>query len=123
MLILGILECLFTCKICIFFLSRLIFKIFHCFCMFLNKHFINVGVYISKTKQCYNVKRSAHDFYMRAKILLNICICTSVPLKYRVFYKKIFLIRKGASKTPKSLENLLPEMSEIFRFFRELFKS
>ena len=90
--------------------------------MFLNKHFINVGVYISKTKQCYNVKPSAHDFYMRVKILLNICICSSVPLKY-IFYKKIFLIRKGASKTPKSLENLQPEMSEIFRFFRELFKS
>ena len=84
--------------------------------MFLNKHFINVGVYISKTKQCYNV-------YMRVKILLNICICSSVPLKYSFFYKKIFLIRKGASKTPKSLENLQPEMSEIFRFFRELFKS
>ena len=91
--------------------------------MFLNKHFINVGVYISKTKQCYNVKPSAHDFYMRVKILLNIYICSSVTLKYSFFYKKIFLIRKGVSETPKSLENLQPEMSEIFRFFRELFKS
>ena len=61
--------------------SRLIFKIFYCFCMFVNKHFINRGAYISKSKQYHNVKTSEYYFHMRAKIPLNFCIwCICVPL-------------------------------------------
>ena len=47
--------------------------------MFVNKHFINKGAYISKTKRCYNVKPSVYSFYMRIKILLNLCICVGAP--------------------------------------------
>ena len=48
--------------------------------MFVDKHFINTGAYISKSKRCYNEKPSAHYFCMRMKIPLNFNICISVPL-------------------------------------------
>ena len=47
-LILRILE-LLTLKVCFFLKSRLLFNIFYCFCMFINKHFIYLGsVYLKK---------------------------------------------------------------------------
>ena len=65
----------------VFFLKyRLIFKIFYCFCMFLNKHFINAGVYISERKQFHNAKPSTYYFYMKTKIPFNFRICIRVPL-------------------------------------------
>ena len=60
----------------------------YCFCMFVNKHFINTAVYISKSKRRYNAKPSAHYFYMRTKIPLNVRICISVPL--RIQWRLIF---------------------------------
>ena len=66
-------------KFVFFFKSRLIFKIFYCFCIFVNKHFINTGTYISKSKQFYNAKPPAFYFYMRTKIPLSFRICISVP--------------------------------------------
>ena len=66
-------------KVAFFLKRRLIFKIFHCFCMFVNKHFLNKGAYISKGKRCYNVKPSAYYFYIRMKVPLNFSICISVP--------------------------------------------
>ena len=60
--------------------SRLVFKIFYCFCIFVNKHFINTGVFIFKTKRCHNAKPSTYYFYMRINILLNFRIYFSVPL-------------------------------------------
>ena len=69
LLIQRILE-LFSRKFVFFSKSRLIFKIFYCFCIFVNKHFINRGTYISKSKRCYNVKLSAY-FYVRTKITLS----------------------------------------------------
>ena len=49
--------------------------------MFINKHFINTGTHISKSKRCYNVKPSACYFYMRTNIPLNFRICIDVPLR------------------------------------------
>ena len=66
----------------LFFLKRmLIFKTFCRICMFVDKHFINTGAYISKSKRCCNAKPSAYYFYMKTKMLLNFYICISVPLK------------------------------------------
>ena len=66
----------------VFFLkSRLIFKRFYCFCMFVNRHFTNMGAYISKSKRCYNAKPSAYYFYMKTKISLDFHICIGVPLR------------------------------------------
>ena len=48
--------------------------------MFVNKHFINTGAYISKGKKFYNAKPSAYYFYMRMNISLNFRICLSVSL-------------------------------------------
>ena len=53
--------------ICVFLKCSLIFKIFYCFRMFVNKLFINRGVYISKSKRCYNATISAYYFYVRTK--------------------------------------------------------
>ena len=56
----------------VFFLeSRLIIKIFYCFCMFVNKHFINTGACVSKSKRSYNVKPSACYFYVKTKMPLK----------------------------------------------------
>ena len=68
-------------KSAFFLKSRLIFKIFYGFCMFVNKHFISANVYISKSKRCYNAKPLAYYFYMRTKISLNFHFCISVPLR------------------------------------------
>ena len=48
--------------------------------MFVNKHFINTGVYISKSKWCYNAKPLAYYFYARTKIPLNFHIFVIIPL-------------------------------------------
>ena len=39
-LILRIME-LFTCKVCFLLKNRVLFKVFYCFCMLVNKHFAN----------------------------------------------------------------------------------
>ena len=94
LLILGMLPVKFV----IFFIkNRLIFKIFHFFCMFVNKHFINTGAYISKSKWCYNGKPNGIFFYMKTKIPLNFPICISVPLI-------LFLSKKDI---PKAFETML----------------
>ena len=67
-----------------FLISRLIFKIFYCFCTFENKHFINLGAYMSKKKWCYNVKLSAYYFCMETNITLNFSIRISLPLRKKV---------------------------------------
>ena len=67
--------------------SRLLFNIFYCFCMFVNKHFIYLECIISKIKQCYNAKPSAYYFYVKKKILVDFHTCISVPLSdYKFFY-------------------------------------
>ena len=76
---LRILE-LFTREFVFFLKSRLIFKRFYCFSMFVNKHFTNTGSYISKCKQCQNEKPSAYYFNVKTKISLDFHICISVPL-------------------------------------------
>ena len=61
--------------------------------MFVDKHFINRGAYISKSKRCCNAKPSAYSFYMKTKMLLNFYICISVPLKVsRVKNGRILLV-------------------------------
>ena len=65
--------------------------------MFVNKHFINTGAYISKSKWCYNGKPNGIFFYMKTKIPLNFPICISVPLI-------LFLSKKDI---PKAFETML----------------
>ena len=88
----------------VFFLkSRLIFKIFYCFCMFVYKYFINTGGwYVSKSKRYYNAKPSAYYFYMRMKTPLDFGICISVPLRYLNFCLNFFgHVRKRLDKKAK----------------------
>ena len=94
MLIIGILE-LFVREIIFFLKSRLVFKIFHWFCVpnktkqtfcLQNKHFINTGIYISERKRCYNAKPPAYYFHMRTNIPLSFRICNSVPLNLYIMY-------------------------------------
>ena len=49
--------------------------------MFVNKHFIILGVHISKSKRCYNAKPSAYYFYVKTKLSVDFRICISVPLR------------------------------------------
>ena len=65
--------------ICLKFVMPL-FNIFYCFCMFVNKHFVYSGAYISKSKQCQNAKPSVYYFYVNMKILIDFHICIGVPL-------------------------------------------
>ena len=61
--------------------SRLIFNIFYCFWMFVNKLFTYLArVHISKSKRCSNVKSSTY-FHTNAKIFTGFQICISVPLR------------------------------------------
>ena len=77
----------------VFFLkSRLIFKMFFCFCMFVNKHFINTSAYISKSKRHHNAKTSAYYFYVRTKIPSNFHICIGVPLMIETLHMLVSLI-------------------------------
>ena len=54
--------------------------------MFVNKHFINTGAHIPKSKQFYNGKPSAYYFYLRTKIPLNFRICINVPLTFELLF-------------------------------------
>ena len=68
-------------KIGFFWKSRLLFNIFYCFCMFVNKYFIHLsGAHNSKSKWCYNAELSAYYFYVKTKISIDFQICISVPL-------------------------------------------
>ena len=84
-------------KFAFFLKIRLLFNIFYCFCMFVNKHFIylskNVrelssliflisGTFISKSKRCYNGKPSTYYFYVKTKVPVDFHICISVPLTF-----------------------------------------
>ena len=67
-------------KFVCFLKSRLVFNIFYCFLMFINKHFIYLGCASLKNEWCYYTKPSAYYFYMRTKISEDFQICISVPL-------------------------------------------
>ena len=73
---------LFTCEVCIFLKSRVLFNIFCCFCMFVKK-------YVSKSKQCYNAKPLAYYFYVKTKLLVDFHICIGVPLSYYQFNRNL----------------------------------
>ena len=65
----------------VFFLkSRLLFSVFYCFCVFVNKHFIISGVHISKNEQNHHAKPSAYHFYVKTEVSVDFYICSSVPL-------------------------------------------
>ena len=64
---------------------KLIFNIFYCFWMFVNKlctyiiSHINCA-HVSKCKKCFNVKSLTYCFHMEKKILADFQNCISVPL-------------------------------------------
>ena len=68
-------------KFAFFLKIRLIFNIFYCFRMFVNKHLHISGMHISKSKRCYNVIPSVHYFYVKTELLAVFQICISVPLR------------------------------------------
>ena len=69
-----------SAKFVFFLKSRLLFNIFYCFCIFVNKHFIYLAAHNSTCKYCYNAKPSADYFYVKTKISIDFQICISVPL-------------------------------------------
>ena len=60
--------------------SRLIFNIFYCFGMFVNKISHISRAHISKSKMYFNVKSSTYYFHMKTKTLADFEMCISVPL-------------------------------------------
>ena len=60
--------------------SRLIFNIFYCFGMFVNKFFTYLTCAYLKSKRRFNVKSSAYYFQMKTNILADFQIRISVPL-------------------------------------------
>ena len=65
-----------------FLTSRLIFNIFYCFWMFLNKLFTYLSAHISESKRCLNVKSLAYSFHMKTKISGKFQISISVALTF-----------------------------------------
>ena len=66
-------------KLVIFLKSRLLFNVFYCFCMFLNKHFTNLKyAYLKKWKLLCVIMW--YYFYMKTNVLLDFHICISVTL-------------------------------------------
>ena len=74
--------------------SKLIFKIFYCFRIFVNKHFINTGTCISKSKRYFKTKPSAYNFYVRTPMALNFHVCISVPLNAALLISPLNLVLK-----------------------------
>ena len=64
---------------------RLIFNVFYCFRMFVNKHFTILGRECISQK-CYDVIPSVHYFYVKTKMLVDFQIWISLSLK-RFYYK------------------------------------
>ena len=77
---------LFTAKFAFFLKNTLIFNIFCCFRMFVNKIFTYLGrAYLRKQEVLYNAIPSVHYFYINSKILADFQICISVSLILHVF--------------------------------------
>ena len=58
--------------------SRLIFNMFYCFWMFVNKI---SRAHFSKCKRCFNVKSSTYYYFLvKTNILADFQVCISVPL-------------------------------------------
>ena len=73
---------------------RLIFNIFSCFWIFVNKLPHILRRHISKNKRCFNLKSSANYFHMKTKTLADFQICISGLLKfYRVSSHIFFNMR------------------------------
>ena len=70
-----------TREVCKFLKSRLIFILFHCFWMFVNKLFTYPYAHISKCQGCFNVKSSTYYFHVKRKIFVDFQIFISVPLR------------------------------------------
>ena len=64
---------------------RLIFNVFYCFRMFVNKHFTILGRACISQK-CYDEIPSVHSFYVKTKMLAVFQICITVSLK-RFYYR------------------------------------
>ena len=60
--------------------SRLIFNIFYCFWMFVNKCFTYVTCAYLRKEKVFNVKSSTYCFQRKTKILTDFQFCISVPL-------------------------------------------
>ena len=66
---------------CVNFLkSRLIFNIFYCFWMYINKLFTYLTCACLQKWRCFNVKSSIFYFHMKTKISADFQIFISVPL-------------------------------------------
>ena len=62
--------------------SRLIFNIFYCFWMFVNKLFTYLTWAYLRKQKVFNVKSSTYYFHMKTKALADFQICISVPLTF-----------------------------------------
>ena len=105
----------------VFFLKSLLFYIFYCFCMFVNKHFIYLRCIISESKQCYNPKSLTYYLYVKTKISVDFHICISVPLKdclmimnyfvvWLTDYKHLTLFPAGTTAKHSKIEGLFARL-------------
>ena len=87
---------------------RLIFNIFYCSkCLIIN--FLHMShADISKSKRCFDVKSSKYYFHMKTKILADIYMCISVPLRWGNI-----LINKTEEKI---IQNISQATIRYFRF-------
>ena len=112
--------------------SRLIFSIFYCFWMFVNKPFTYIMYACIKSKRCFNVKSSTYHFYTKKEILADFQICISVPLKISQYSQektcagislliKIWSFRVPALLKRDSNTSVFCELWEIFKntYFEE----
>ena len=70
-----------------------------------DKHFINSGTYISKSKQCCNVKPLAHYFYVNTKIPSNF-ISALVYLQSSKSYKDYDCLLLFKGRWPQLIRRL-----------------
>ena len=61
--------------------SRLIFNLFYCFWMYVNKLFTYFAYPNLRSKRCFYVKSSTYCFHKKTKILVDFQICIRVSLK------------------------------------------
>ena len=110
-------------KFVLFLKSRLIFKIFYCFCMFVNKHFANLRVYSSRILKNKNTKFSGYYFCMDKNILRDFEICISLPLMFcfRIWYWNTFQYKYIIQITAVKQSDARVASKDICLFFIILF--
>ena len=120
-LILRILEWSLRVKFVNFMKSRLIFNIFYCFWMFVNKHFTYLTrIHISKSKRCYIVQSSAYFPRVKMKLPGDFHICISAPLTVILASIFLYLFDSILIDTWPIFNNFAGSLAIFFRAMHQL---